>query len=233
MLVRLLIALLLFARAPNTAYLCDSTSLRLEAIFYDWTCCKLVVQANIQLRLMETVPVYCEGNDSCYDNETWLEDVTHIVELNGIPIEITKEKPAPQFKQGDRVVVRYPVKGRLSLFKGTVNFAADPKAKDESLIMADTSLSPPVDDKPSSEITTTPTNAETPSDEIPSSAKKKPSPTPPSSFSEGVTSSEGVLFTSRKKSSPPSPARRKRPRIENDQEERVRHVPLKKQRKAG
>ena len=151
--------------------------------------------------------MYCEGiNDSCYDNETWLEDVTHIVELNGVPIEITKEKPAPQFKQGDRVVVRYPVKGRLSLFKGTVNFGADPKAKDESLVMADASLSPPAD-KPTSEITTASAKAASPSDEIPSSVRKKPSPTPLSSVSKGVTSSEGVPFASKKKSSPPSPCK--------------------------
>ena len=151
--------------------------------------------------------MYCEGNDSSYDNETWLEDVTYIVELNGIPIEITKEKPPPQFKQGVRVVVRYLVKGWLSLFKGTVNFGVDTKAKDETLVMADTSLSLPADDKPSSEITTMPAKAVTRSDEILSSVRKKPSPT--------------------------LPARCKRPRREDDQEERVRRVPLNKQCKAG
>ena len=71
------------------------------------------------------MPVYCEGNSSQHDNWTWLEDVKRIVEKNGKPIAICDDQLVPVFKQGDSIVVRFPLGGKPTLYRGSVTFGDD------------------------------------------------------------------------------------------------------------
>ena len=149
--------------------------------------------------------VYCEGTSSRYDNRTWLEDVKNIVELNGKPITICDNQPVPVFKQGDSVVVCFPLKGKPMLYRGSVNFGDDQIDK-SSIADLDPSGGGQVTDKHVAE------------DRI---SEGSPS-TSTIQSAKNIVVSEGALSSEQKKYSPVKSACRKRPRSEEGNKARKR-----------
>ena len=132
-------------------------------------------------------------------------DVKNIVELNGKPVTIRDDQPAPVFKQGDSVVVRFPWKGKPTLYRGSVNFGDDQMDK--------FSIADP-DPSDGGQVTDIRVAEERMSEGSPSTSAFQ--------SSQNIAPSEGAPSSERKKYSSDKSACRKRPRSEEGNRARKR-----------